>query len=264
MAYRFEWDGAPNNNNGFSNYPNSYFYTDNIGGFPAGNVDRWGNRVVRVYGMGEDWSQGATYRAVVNNGQYMDGDDTIVNPSGSFQFRVGHGGGTLRVGRNTAAGRTMVDSGDGYALGGTITGWLDWATVPTAPSGVSVTPNPGGTSANISFGGAASDGGAGTTGWTLQWANNSGFSGAAEIGLGGGNATISGLAPGQTYWFRASQNNTVGSGPWGGVGSALMLSGGKVRVGGGWTPGLVKVRDGGVWKNGVIRVRQGGTWRDAL
>ena len=67
-------------------------------------------------------------------------------------------------------------------------------------------------SATISWS-APTSGGA-PTGYIVQWANNSGFSGASEVSVGGTSHVLSGLSASTTYYVRVAATNGVGQSTW--------------------------------------------------
>lgn len=223
MAYTYAYGGDPNNTNYRTYYSNNFLYST-YGGFPAGNASSTGGNPVKIYGVGTDWSIGATYHVVNFAGVDLGGGSVISSGGGNFQHRVGHGSGELGAGRNTGNGATMTDSADGDTVTGGICGWFDWATVALAPTMIGASRNANGT-VRVQFSGSGNTGGVGMTGWQLQYATNSSFSGATTI-ASSGTSDLS-LAPGYTYWFRSRGSNDVGWSAWSGAISYFLAAGGK-------------------------------------
>lgn len=121
-----------------------------------------------------------------------------IDSNGSFYF-----------GRNSDTG-TTVDS-SGYSWEGGLAGAVDYFTVPTAPSSVSVVQASLENAVNVSWSAPSSNGGSAITSYTLQWAYNSSFTGATTI-VTGSTATshkITGLTYGSTVYVKVAAVNVV-------------------------------------------------------
>jgi len=82
---------------------------------------------------------------------------------------------------------------------------------PGAPSVGTVTPS------TVALSWSAPDNrGSAITGYTVQYATNSGFTtGTGTQNFSGTSGTVTGLNPGQQHWFRVRATNGVGTGPYG-------------------------------------------------
>jgi len=262
MAYTFAYGGDPNNTNYRTSYSGNFLYT-NWGGFPSGNGSSDGGAPVKIYSVGTDWSTGATYHAIVYAGVWTAGGTTFGSGGGGFQHRVGHDSGTLGAGRNTGNGGTMTDSADGDTVTGGICGWMTWATVSFAPAMVAATPGSTPGSITVTFTGNANNGGVGMDGWQLQYATNSGFSGATTIASSGTSNLV--LANGTTYWFRSRGHNDVGWSAWSGaIAGTTRPAGGKRYTGSAFTDITAGRRwTGSSWVDLTTRKRwTGSAWVD--
>lgn len=205
MAHHYGFGGPVNNTNYRTSYTNNFLYTDGYG-MPTGNLDSTGNRPIAVYGVGVDWHTGATYAAINYQGSGNVGSGIWSSSGGGFRMVVGHGAGTLGVGRNTNNGLRMIDSADNDNVQGGIVGSLQWGTAPAAPSMISAVSGPGG-SVRVQFSGSGDTGGMPITGWVLAYADNPSFNNPSIIGSTGTSDLV--LTPGVTYWFKAAGQNDV-------------------------------------------------------
>lgn len=205
MAHLYGFGGPVNNTNYRTYHANNFLYTDGYG-MPTGNLDSTGNRPIRVYSVGVDWHTGATYAQLNYQGSGNVGSGVWGSSGGTFRMVVGHGTGTLGVGRNTNNGLQMTDSADGDTVQGGIVGSLSWGTAPAAPAMVSAVSGAGG-QVKVVFSGSGDTGGVPITGWVLAYADNAAFNSPTIVGSNG--TSILQLTPGKTYWFKAAGRNDV-------------------------------------------------------
>lgn len=227
------------------------------------------------------WSgRGAARNAHLEIGPY--GTGTFALPAGSSGTQLGLGlvgyygagyqtlamtaDGPHNFGRKAGvSGINISDSSGGWA-NSTIGGYFSYNVAPAAPSVPTVALTPGG-KAHVTFSGSGDTGGTGITGWLLQYATNSSFSGATTV-ASSGTSDLS-LTPGVQYWFRAAGRNAVSdaygsSGPWGPVATAIMLgSGGKIKTGATtWKPINSKIKTSGGWKSMSSKIKTAAsTWK---
>ena len=71
---------------------------------------------------------------------------------------------------------------------------------------------------------------------------------------------ITGLDPGIRYYFKVRGTNSVGTGPYSSISSALTVAGAYVLDGGVWKKAIPYVRDGGVWMLARPYVKVLGVW----
>jgi hypothetical protein len=79
-----------------------------------------------------------------------------------------------------------------------------------------------------------------------------------------GDDVVTGLSPGQTYYFWAWTTNAYGDSANSPSASVKLQAGAKVLVGAVYKDAVPYVRDGGVWKVAKPFVRQGGFWKEGL
>lgn len=143
----------------------------------------------------------------------------------TFKYGVAANGG-MNFGRGSGGSGTYIGSNSGTTWGTSIAGQYLYAQAPAAPTNVGldqITP----TSIRYRFSGN-DNGGAGITGWKIQYSKNSNFSGATTIN-GTGTTTVSGLTPNTRYYFRSAGVNIVTSnqgtyGPWSSSINAVTLA----------------------------------------
>jgi hypothetical protein len=106
------------------------------------------------------------------------------------------------------------------------------------------------TSVRVWFEGTT-DGGSPITGWQLQYAPTSNFSGAVTVSSNG-TSTITGLSPNTTWYFRARGLNAMGAGAWSSVASATThdVPGGVTNTVGALTHNSGQVSFSGIDTNG--------------
>lgn len=236
-----------NNTSGHTSYSNNYFYSDYTSGWPTGNPSSDGGAPVVVVGASADYTSGATWADIL----YFGGP--------GFRIRVGHGGGTLYVGRNTGNGGAMIDSADGGVLTGGICGYFDWITVMGAPTMLQTTPQEAG-KILVQFSGSGDTGGSGPDGnWQYQYADNPSFTGAGLV-YSPGTSIFTGT-PGVTYYFRARGHNAVGWSNWSGTLSAQARGGGKYGQSGTFKDLQAYYATGGTFKTVQPYYGEGGTWK---
>lgn len=227
MAYNYSFGGSVNNSNARTGPWSglSWVSTFNITGFPAGNPDINGTRVVRLYDIyaAQAFGAGGIRARLYIDGNVRYNDYTLYNPSGTFNFDIEYSSGQLGFGRNTQYGETVDSRGGSWA--GMLVGGFNYATSPT-PSGIH-TISPTSTSITIYWNGPASDGGAGINNAFIQWSQDinfgSGVSSAYSNNGGTRQWTVSGLTPGVVYYFRVSMSNEVAWSPVSGVAGARTL-----------------------------------------
>lgn len=124
-----------------------------------------------------------------------------LTPSGSFYFN-----------RNSGGPGTVYD-GYATAFGGSLAGYFDYWQVASAPVAPVVTPASDGESASVLTSSSGVDnGGTALTGLRLQRALDIGFtSGVATIDTPG-TSLVTGLTPGQGYYWRSTARNYVSDG----------------------------------------------------
>ena len=76
--------------------------------------------------------------------------------------------------------------------------------------------------------------------------------------------TVTGLTPGQTYFFRVRAQNAVGWGPWSSSSNADTTAGAHLKVAGEYLFGIPYVKDAGVWKLAIPYVKDGGVWEETV
>lgn len=259
MAYTFAWAGDPDRTSGYFTTPGRFVHSNFQSGFPAGRASSDGGSPVKCFNKGSDYISGPAFTEVWYGGNNLANGEIFNSGGGGFEHRIVNSGGTVYFGRNTTVGGVGVYENGVYGWAGALCGWLQWATVAAAPSMVSAVPAPGG-KVTVKFSGSGDTGGDSMTGWQLQYATNSSFSGATTISSTG--TSVLTLTPGVRYWFRARGSNSVGWSPWSGSINAQMISGGKVRVNNSWLAAQVRVRQSGAWQNGLVKVRADSVWKD--
>lgn len=162
----------------------------------------------------------------------------IIRSNGSFYWNRNSGG----------PGVCINNFGTGFA--GSLAGSMDYVVVPDAPNTPSITPSADGRSARVIFAFNGWNGDSGITRYRIQYANNPNLSGAALVDTGGGDNTIGGLTPGQTYWWRVTACNWVSDwvglpgGNWSGIAAAGQPS----------APGVTTISSLNTTANGVSSI----------
>lgn len=78
-----------------------------------------------------------------------------------------------------------------------------------------------------------------------------------------GTSTLTGLSPGQKYYFWARGRNSVGWGPWSAVSSATLIAGAYLKVGSVWKRAVPYVNVNGTWKVAKVWGKVAGSWRES-
>lgn len=106
------------------------------------------------------------------------------------------------------------------------------------------------------------NGGSAITGRTIGYGLSS--AGPTTTIASDGDDVITGLSPGQTYYFWAWTTNIYGDSPNSPSASVKLQAGAKILVGAVYKDAVPYVRSGGVWKVAKPFVRQGGFWKEGL
>lgn len=256
------WGGAVNTTAmSTSNLP--YISTPGIGA-PVGNLAANGARPIRIYAPSLAYVvNGSAALNYAGNPGFT--DETFPNSGGTFTIVAVRSGGTMNVGRNSAAGGATYWS-DGDSLPGQMPGSFLWATVPAAPATPGVS-SAGAASLTVTWV-APSNGDSAITGYRIEVATDASFTlnkAVAEVGVTT-TATLTGLLPGQLYYVRVAAMNAVSTavgtyGGWSGTATVLVLSGAKVGVGGVWKDAAVYYGVNGEWKPCAVFVGSGAAWK---
>jgi hypothetical protein len=75
---------------------------------------------------------------------------------------------------------------------------------------------------------------------------------------------VSGLTPGDTYYFWTRARNSVGWGPWSASLKVMLIAGARVLAGGTWKRAVPYVNVGGVWKVAEPWVKDVGVWKKTI
>lgn len=172
------------------------------------------------------------------------------------------------VASNGASGIGGLGAGTVYyfwARGANALGWGPWGpvtsvrtlNVPDAPSGVWFE-DIAQTTVTTKFSGYG-NGGAPITGWQLGYGSDPTYP--QSFLSSGGTNYITGLYPGNTYYFWARGSNSVGWGPWGARTAMRPVAGARVRIGGGWREAVPYVKVNGVWRMARSWIKASGNWR---
>lgn len=76
-----------------------------------------------------------------------------------------------------------------------------------------------------------------------------------------GTSMVTGLAPGERYYFWARGRNAIGWGPWSTTASVTMVAGIRWKAGDKWVTAVPYVNVDGVWKVALPRVKIAGMWK---
>jgi len=142
---------------------------------------------------------------------------------GTFPYGIYWGGGGVNFRRG---GGGSTESSGSSSWGSSLSGTLQWAQAPEAPTPIGVD---SATSSSLRARFSANDnGGMTTTGWVLRYSKSSNMSGAKTV-ASSGTTTVTGLDPDTTYYFQAAGRNPVTdyedtTGPWSTTFSGKTLS----------------------------------------
>lgn len=127
---------------------------------------------------------------------------------GTVQVRI-DGSGSFWFGRDASVGDAVNIYGTNF--GGALSGSVDYFTVPTAPTSVSVAQANLENAVNVSWSAPSSNGGSAVTSYTIQWAYNSSFTGSTTIVTGSSATThkITGLTYGSNVYVKVAAVNVV-------------------------------------------------------
>jgi len=117
------------------------------------------------------------------------------------------------------------------------------------------------TSVRVKFTDGA-NGGSAITGRTIGYGLSS--AGPTNTFVSDGDDVITGLSPGQTYYFWAWTTNIYGDSANSPMATVKLQAGAKILVGAVYKDAVPYVRSGGVWKVAKPFVRQGGFWKEGL
>lgn len=156
---------------------------------PASN----GGNAVTGYTL--EWSTSSTFASGVSSAAVAGTSTTVGGLSNGSTYY-------FRVRANNAVGSSAWSATDSAFI----------ATTPAAPTGLTAGAGVG--SASLQWVAPSNDGGSPITGYTIEYALNSGMSGSSTASSTGTSATISGLTPGSTYYFRVRAANAIGAGAW--------------------------------------------------
>jgi len=174
-------------------------------------------------------------------------------------------GTTLEYGYSSMSGQCYFGRGaDGTGAaynpaGQTWTGnigmYIGYIYTPNAPT-FSVSPALDGKSADVTASPPSDNGGSAITGYTIQVATDSAFTSIVQTVSSTGTSTITGLTPGQRYYWRvtAKQAVTTGGGKLGGTWSSTMAVDqpvgshfGKILTASGWADASAKILTATGW-----------------
>lgn len=135
---------------------------------------------------------------------------------------------------------------------------------PGQPSFSEITP----TSVRVSWSGSGDNGGSGIDGYLLRWrtASPSDGPGYADSFQNNTSRVITGLTPGQSYWFGVYAHNGS-AGQWSGksADNSLQLpSGAYVSNGSAWIAQGLRVSNGSAWSSPLLKVSDGDSWEAPL
>ncbi len=176
----------------------AYIFTV-AGGYPTGNRNLSGNRVVSIDSITVNGPRSATGGTSLQ----------VANVSGNAQVRIiWNGNFRLNFTRYTNNGG-RIDGGPGVPstfTNGGLQGQYIWTTVPSRPGGIQ--PTISGTSIRVVAQTSSSSGDANISGYTIQMSVNGGSYGTNRSGR---DTTYSNLTPGSRYRFRVFATNKNGN-----------------------------------------------------
>lgn len=153
-----------------------------------------------------------------SNGSSIDQYQTQVSTSSGFGSTVVDTGSTNFTASGLAAAtkyyvRSRAHNGVGWGSFSTTKSFTTGATTPGTPTGLAVTTGSiTTTSIPLTWTAPASDGGSDIDHYNVQYATNSAMTGATTVQFDTSPGVVTGLAPGQPYWFRVNAENGVGAG----------------------------------------------------
>ena len=147
-----------------------------------------------AYTLDSSFASGVSY--VGTQGAVNSANIQGLQPGSTYHFRV------------AATNDVTEHFGTKGFYSGTVSAFI--AGVPGAPTSLTVSPSVG--QASLDWVAPADNGGSVLTGYTVDYATNSGFSGALSTTSSTTNRTITGLTNGATYFFRVRATNSVGTG----------------------------------------------------
>lgn len=101
--------------------------------------------------------------------------------------------------------------------------------------------------------------------WQLEYSTTSNFAGGTVTALtSSGTSTVTGLASGTQYWFRARGRNAQGWGAYSDVATATTLASVKVSNGSSWLTPTVLVSDGTQWRSPSVFYSKSAAWLTPL
>lgn len=201
----YSWGGVVNNTSMY--HGGAYIYSPGIG-VPTCRLAANGNRPIRIHSVALGYVTNGY--AAFDYGAGASTDAYYSNSGGSGTILAIRTGGTMYVGRNTAAGGASYWD-DGGSLSGLMPGSFQYAEVPSAPQTPGATPGVAAGSANLTWAAPASNGDSAITGYKIEWATDAGFTtgvGSKTVGAVTSD-TVTGLTPGATYYFRVYAINAV-------------------------------------------------------
>lgn len=191
-----------------------------------------------------------------------------------FVWQIGYGtdpnGPTSFVSTNDAVISGLAPGTTYYfwARGNNAQGWGPWSTrsqattlrVPDAPS-APVASKVDQISATLTFT-PNGNGGANITAYEIGYALTS--SAPTTTVSATSPKTVTGLSPGQKYYFWVRAANSVGWSPWSASTVVTLIAGAYINVGGVWKRAIPYVKVGTTWKVARAWGRVAGTWRETL
>jgi hypothetical protein len=171
--------------------------------------------------------------------------------------------------RDSSASVPVSEFGFPAGYNGMLSGNYRYAECPSAPNLISVTPSADGTSATLLVGAQSDDGGNGVTAYRIQRATNAAFTTGVATVTTAGSATITGLTPGVTYYWRVTAVNGVTvragtlGGTWSVVRSALQPTldkFGKIHNGSSFVDSKAGIHNGSSFVKPTARIFNGASW----
>ena len=133
---------------------------------------------------------------------------SLLVPNGGTRRVECRANGEYYFGRSSSGLTTKPSSG--FTWAGALSGQVDYVEVPSAPRSPSASPDPGAASVSLSWLAPSSDGGTAITGYRLEYDTDPAFGSPTVVPLGVVLAhEVTGLTPGETYYFRLAAENAV-------------------------------------------------------